>query len=61
MENKNKIKYIRKILDNDGNDWWDDCGTMCDQIQSIVNYEDLQDWAREDINSKLNINEENNE
>ena len=55
MTNKNKIKYIKKILDNDGNDYWDDCGIMCDQIQDIVNYENLQNWAKEEINNKLNI------
>ena len=57
MTNKNKIKYIKKILDNNGNDWWDDCEIMCDQIQWIVNYEDLQDWSKKEINDKLNINE----
>jgi len=55
MTNKNKIKYIKKILDNDGNDYWDDCGIMCDQIQDIVNYENLQNWAKEKINNELNI------
>ena len=57
MTDKDKIKYIWKILDNNGNDYWDDCEIMCDQIQCIVNYEDLQNWSRKDINSKLNINE----
>jgi len=55
MTNKNKIKYIKKILDNDGNDYWDDCSIMCDQIQDIVNYENLQNWAKEKINNELNI------
>tara|TARA_R100000027_G_C2167218_1_gene69601 strand:- start:73 stop:249 length:177 start_codon:yes stop_codon:yes gene_type:complete len=55
MKNKNKIKYIKKILDNDGNDYWDDCDVMCGQIQDIVNYENLQDWAKEKINNELNI------
>ena len=55
MTNKNKIKYIKKILDNDGNDYWDDCDVMCGQIQDIVNYENLQDWAKEKINNELNI------
>jgi hypothetical protein len=57
MTNEDKLKYIKKILDNNGNDYWDDCEIMCDQIQCIVYYEDLQDWSRKDINSKLNINE----
>ena len=57
MTNKDKLKYIRKILDNDGNDWWDDCTIMCGQIQHIVSYENFRDWARKDINSKLNIKE----
>ena len=57
MTNEDKLKYIKKILDNNGNDYWDDCEIMCDQIQCIVNYEDLQDWSKKDINNKLNIRE----
>jgi len=56
MTNKNKLKYIKKIFDiaeKEGN--WDFCEIMCEQISCIVNYENLQDWARKDINSKLNI------
>ncbi len=42
MTDKEKIKHIKKILDNNGNDYWDDCGIMCDQIQSIVNEQDQE-------------------
>ena len=51
MTDKEKIKHIKKILDNNGNDYWDDCGIMCDQIQSIVN-EQTSEW-----NKTLNIRE----
>tara|TARA_B100000519_G_scaffold153308_1_gene134356 strand:- start:618 stop:791 length:174 start_codon:yes stop_codon:yes gene_type:complete len=51
MTDKEKIKLIKKILDNNGNDYWDDCGIMCDQIQSIVN-EQTSEW-----NKTLNISE----
>ncbi len=51
MTDKEKIKLIKKILDNNGNDYWNDCGIMCDQIQSIVN-EQTSEW-----NKTLNISE----
>ena len=51
MTDKEKIKHIKKILDNNGNDYWDDCGIMCDQIQSIVNEQTSE------LNKTLNISE----
>jgi hypothetical protein len=47
MTDKEKIKRIKKVLDNNGNDYWDDCGVMCDQIQSIVNEERASEQAEE--------------
>ena len=47
MTDKEKIKRIKKVIDNNGNDYWDDCGVMCDQIQSIVNEERASEQAEE--------------
>ena len=48
MTDKEKIKHIKKILDNNGNDYWDDCGIMCNQIQSIVNEQTSEWWKGEE-------------
>ena len=56
MIDKDKLKYIKKVFDiaeKEGS--WDFCEAMCEQINSIINYEDLQDWYRKKLNKQLNI------
>ena len=31
-----KIKKIKKIIDNDGLDYWDDTSIMCNKISDII-------------------------
>ena len=53
MTDKEKIKHIKKVLDNNGNDYWDDCGIMCDQIQSIVNEQTSEWWKGEEKHDSI--------
>ena len=48
MTDKEKIKHIKKVLGNIGTDYWDDCGIMSDQIQSIVNEQTSEWWKGEE-------------
>ena len=53
MTDKEKIKRIKKVIDNNGNDYWDDCGIMCDQIQSIVNEQTSEWWKGEEKHDSI--------
>lgn len=36
MTDKEKLKKIKKIIDNDNKGWWDDATIMCNKISDII-------------------------